>query len=36
MSKKQCKAVNVIVNKNQPSGQMLRRKHAQLVVSPFV
>ncbi len=36
MSKKQSKAVNVIVNKNQPSDQMLREEHAQLILSPFV
>ena len=36
MSKKQSKAVNVIVNKNQPSEQMLRGELAQLILSPFV
>lgn len=36
MSKKRSEAVNVIVNKNQPSVQMPREELAQLVLSPFV
>ena len=36
MSKKQSKAVNVIVNKNQPSEQILHEEMAQLILSPFV
>ena len=36
MAKKQSKAVNVIVDKSQPSEQMLREEFAQLILSPFV
>ncbi len=36
MSKKQSKAVNVIVNKNQSSERVLREELAQGVLSPFV
>ncbi len=36
MSKKQSKDVNEIINKNQPSKQMLREESAQLILSPFV
>lgn len=36
LAKKQSKAVNVIVDKSQPSEQMLREEFAQLILSPFV
>jgi uncharacterized protein len=36
MSKKQSKEVNEIINRNQPSKQILREELAQLILSPFV
>ena len=36
MSKKQSKEVIEIINRNQPSKQILREELAQLILSPFV